>query len=243
MKPLPALMLLIVTLGCGAQPTGAAQLRLEPVLLDVTTPTAAAVLTLHNGEDHEVTVQSRVFRWTQVDGADQLAATPDVVVSPPFVKLTPGADYTVRVVRSVKRTVAGEESYRVLVDELPEAVAGDGSGVNILVRQSVPVFFHAPRLIPADVSWSVRSDEDRLRIIADNRGDTRLRIASLRLRDSNGNIIDFGHGLVGYALGRSSIIFTATHVPAGYGTGGSIAIMSDTNRGPLLAAATLPTHP
>jgi P pilus assembly chaperone PapD len=78
-----------------------------------------ARLTLRNDEDTEVTVQTRVLRWSQNAGKETLEPTPDVVASPPAVTLAPGADYVVRVVRVSKQPVHGEESYRVIVDQLP----------------------------------------------------------------------------------------------------------------------------
>src|SRR5689334_20358942 len=68
----------------------AASLRIEPVIIDVPAPGAAGLLTLHNDDMSEVTVQIRVFRWTQVNGKDALDPTTDVVASPPAIKLSPG---------------------------------------------------------------------------------------------------------------------------------------------------------
>ena len=81
----------------------AAQLRVEPVLLEMTSPSAAGTLKLRNDEDSEVTIQTRVLRWSQTGGKETLEPTTDVVASPPAVKLAPGADYVVRVVRVPSR--------------------------------------------------------------------------------------------------------------------------------------------
>lgn len=243
MTPPRTAPLLAGLLLAGAAPLGAAQLHLEPVLLDLNAPVAAGVLTLRNEEDHEVTVQSRVFRWSQVDGVDQLTATSDVVASPPAVQLLPGQNYTVRIVRAVKRAVAAEESYRVVVDELPDAAPGVQNGISILVRQSVPVFFRARRLSPPDVRWSVQRQGDQLDIIAANGGDTRLRIANLQVRDAAGNTVEFGRGLAGYALGRSSIRFTGLPLPQDLGHGGPVTIMAETNNGPVTTTTALPARP
>ncbi|MHC2468560.1 fimbrial biogenesis chaperone [Bradyrhizobium embrapense] len=99
----------------------AAALRVEPVLLELNAPAAAASLTLRNDEDADVEVQTRVLRWSQSDGKESLEPTTDVVASPPAVRMTPHSDYVVRVVRVSKQPVNGEESYRVIVDQLPRA--------------------------------------------------------------------------------------------------------------------------
>ena len=98
----------------------ATQLRVEPVLLELNAPAAAGILTLRNDGDVAVTVQTRVYRWSQAAGRESLDPTTNVVASPPIVTLAPKADYTVRIVRTLNQPVHGEESYRILVDQLPD---------------------------------------------------------------------------------------------------------------------------
>lgn len=222
-----------------AQSVHAAQLRVEPILIEISAPAAAGVLTLRNNDPVEVAAQTRVFRWTQVNGIERLEPTTDVVASPPTVKLAPGADYVVRVVRVSKAAIQGEESYRVVVDQLPDLNARSGKAVTLLLRQSIPVFFQASKFAASDVTWTFETDGKKLVVIATNRGDERLRLASLRLRDSQGATISFGNGLVGYVLGRGSMQFTAPNVPRGFGASGVVSIAVETNKGPVNATARL----
>jgi fimbrial chaperone protein len=217
----------------------AAQLTVEPVLLELNAPAAAGTLTLRNDEDVEIVVQTRVFRWSQSEGTERLEPTTDVVASPPSIKLAAHADYVVRVVRTWKQPVSGEESYRVIVDQLPEARRQGQRNINFLIRQSIPVFFRAARLTRADVSWSLAFEGGRLAITATNDGDERLRIASLRLRDAAGAVVNFGNGLVGYVLGHSSMRFSAPNPPRRFGAAGAISISAETNYGPINASAPL----
>ena len=57
--------------------------------------------------------------------------------------------------------------------------------------------------------------------------------------DAAGATIDFGDGLVGYALGRSSMTFIATTAPRGFGAVGSVSITAESNNGPIHAVAPL----
>jgi len=221
------------------RPSIAAQLRVEPVLLELNAPTAAGSLTLRNDEDTDVVVQTRVVRWSQADGKESLEPTTDVVASPPTVKLAPGADYVVRIVRVSKRPVRGEESYRVIVDQLPSVRRQQARAINLLIRHSIPVFFRNPQLNVSNVAWSVGYEGDKLVVVASNSGDERLRIASLRLRDTAGTTVSFGNGLVGYALGRSSMSWVAPGHPRGFGASGSVSITAETDKGPIDAMAQL----
>lgn len=217
----------------------AASLQVQPALLDVAAPGAASTITLRNTGDKPISVQVRVFRWSTADGKDKLEPTDQVIASPPAIALSPNTDYVARVVRVVKQPVVGEEAYRLLVDELPDAQQSTGATIKILVRHSVPVFFSAPERSPASVNWLVRKRGNQLTLEARNSGDTRLRVSALSVRDISGNTVSFGAGLVGYALGKSSIRWTAPVGVRGFSSGGSVAISGQGNDGPIRATASI----
>lgn len=219
-----------------------AQLRVEPVVLEMNAPAAAGTLTLRNDEDSEATIQTRVLRWTQSGGKESLEPTTDVVASPPAVMLAPHTDYVVRVVRVSKQPVRGEESYRVVVDQLPRTGGKQARTVNLLIRQSIPVFFRSREISLPQVSWQMMSDAGKLVVVASNAGDERLRIANLRLKDSAGATVSFGNGLVGYVLGRSSMSWVAPKNSPGFGSSGSISVTADTNKGQTHAVVESPAR-
>src|SRR4029079_18185549 len=112
-------------------------------------------LTLTNTGIKPINVQIRVFRWSQADGVETLQPTKDVVASPPATSLTPGTDYTIRVLRIAKAPVAGEEAYRIFVDELPSPEPRNPDTVRLVLRYSIPVFFAAETTEQAKVAWGV----------------------------------------------------------------------------------------
>jgi fimbrial chaperone protein len=221
---------------CGYAQAGS--IRVEPVLVDVAAPGAATTLTLQNTEDKAVEAQIRVFRWTQAAGKESLEPTDDVVVSPPAASLAPGQQYVVRVVRVTKRPVAGEESYRVLIDELPDSIAANNSRtVNLLVRQSVPVFFGQPQRSDATLAWSIVGSGKSAAIVATNNGDSRMRVAGLSIQPPGGKAISFGAGLVGYVLGRSTMRWPVPNNSERFAAGGSVSISALSEKGPIHALA------
>src|SRR6266481_5415488 len=98
-----------------------ASLQVVPVSIEVPAPGATATLKLRNEGPAPINAQIRVFRWSQANGEEKLEPTDDVVASPPMASLAPKADYVVRLVRVTKRPLSEGESYRLLVDELPDA--------------------------------------------------------------------------------------------------------------------------
>ena len=159
--------------------------------------------------------------------------------SPPAAKLAPRADYTVRIVRTSKSSVSGEESYRVVVDQLPDMRRQTQNAVNILVRQSIPVFFRSAHLTRANVSWLLPTRADNLSLGQPTAVTNVCGLPRFELRDSAGSTIDFGNGLAGYALGRSSIDFIVPRPPRGFGLVGPVSITAQTNNGAIRAAAKL----
>ncbi len=210
----------------------AASLRVSPTNLELIAPGSAGVLTLTNEAKRPINVQIRVFRWTQANGVEQLEPTNDVVVSPPSTSLPANKDYAVRVLRVTKKSVAGEESYRVIVDELPDPSRKRAGTVTLVVRYSIPVFFKDEDASPPKVAWGIVKSKGSLVLTARNAGDTRLRLADVQLTQQ-GRVLGGRKGLVGYVLGGASMQW-----PIGAGksvSSGAVGLKAQSEFGPLNA--------
>jgi fimbrial chaperone protein len=210
----------------------AASLQVAPVLVEVPAPGATATMKLRNEGTKPLDAQIRIFQWTQVDGADVLTPTNDVVASPPVASLRPGTDYTVRIVRTKKEPAVKEEAYRLLVDELPEAAGGQAASVNIALRYSIPVFFTVAGA-PPKLSWELQQRANKPVIVASNAGDRRIRLAKLKITDGKGGVANFGDGLAGYVLGHSSMSFPVPASAKSFGAGGLASISALSDLGPI----------
>lgn len=225
-----------------AAPAMSASLQVAPVLIDVPAPGAASTVTLRNIGARPITAQIRVFRWTQAPDGERLEPTVDVVASPPMTELRPRQDYTVRLVRATARPVVGEESYRVVIDELPEPAQKSGT-VALVMRHVLPLFFHAPDATPADAVWTVRQLRGSIVLSAANRGGRRLRLAAVDVRDATGRSVSFSRGLLGYALGGSSMRWAAPVTTPRFRPGEKVTIIGLTEVGPFHAQSTVQTVP
>jgi len=191
------------------QPLSAASLQVSPVQLELVAPRAASSVELSNHGTDKIGVQVRVFRWTQVNGADSLKATEDVVASPPMVQLAANGTYLVRIVRLTKDPVQAEEAYRLLIDEIPDRQGPGQPAINFAIRYSIPVFFVATTAKNGTASWSIRQDYGHISVTATNAGDRHLRVAGLNVRGGDGKSVSFGSGLTGYVLGHSTMTWVA----------------------------------
>lgn len=225
------------------QPLRAASLQVAPVSIEVMAPGAGAIIKLRNEGKTKINSQIRVFRWVQIDGQEKLQPTDEVVASPPMARLAPGAEYTVRIVRLSKQPIAAEESYRLLIDELPDQKALSNRVINLVLRYSIPVFFLPANAEPAKLTWSVEQHNGRVQLSAVNEGDRHVRLAGLNVRDHNGTHVSFGPGLTGYVLGRSTMQWTAPATSRPLAVDNSVEISAVGDTGPIHAApAVRPPH-
>lgn len=221
----------------GSSQTMASSLKVTPIKIQVELPSAASTITVSNPGDTALAAQLRVFSWKRVDGKDTLEPTKDVVASPPLTKLAPGQPYVVRIIRVSKMPLNGEETYRLLVDEIPDPRAQAPSfGPRFAIRQSIPVFFSDPAAAPK-LSWAAIVDKGRLLLQARNEGGRRVRISALNVTNASGVSLGFGQGFTGYVFGRSSEQWTAALSSKGFAPGGTITILAQSDNGPIKATA------
>jgi len=215
-------------------PANASDLRVAPVIVEPLAGARTSSITLSNGEAHPVKAQIRVQRWTQENGQDVLSPTEDVVASPPLATLKPNEQYLIRVVRVAKLPPQGEESYRVLIDEIPDSAAVQPGSVKLVLRQSIPVFFSdAPQRAPK-VDWNVVRDESQLWLTGRNTGDRRIRLSDIDL-NASGTPVYMHAGLLGYVLPGAEMrwpITSTTTLPVG----AKIDIKAIADTGPLEVA-------
>ncbi|MBA8839617.1 molecular chaperone [Ochrobactrum sp. RH2CCR150] len=219
-------------------PANAASLRVSPVIIDLSAPTAASNIRIWNDAKRPINVQARIFRWSQSNGVDTYTAATDVVVSPPISQLKPGGENIVRIVRTSKSPVKAEESYRLIVDELPDSAQRRSGTVNLVIRHSIPVFFSQPGTPDANPSWSVQRKSGGYQVTVSNKGNKRLRVSDLALQGSGGRAVAQQKGLVGYVLGQSSATWFIPGTGGSRG-GGSLTISAQSEAGPINAQASV----
>ena len=214
-------MLAIAGLLLGA-PASAASLSVSPIRVDVVSPANGGKVTLRNASQGPINVQVRVFKWSLKAGLDDFQETQQVVASPPFAQVPQNGEIEIRVLRASGGKVQGEESYRLVIDEVPDANRVKNVGVNVALRYALPVFCLDPEASSARLSWSLRRVGGGNSLVVTNTGDKHVRIADLAI---DGVVIS--RGLAGYVLGNSTRVFP---LPAGRGSGGKVSAVTEQGR-------------
>jgi fimbrial chaperone protein len=222
----------VITAPLAAQ---AASLQLSPVNVEVPAPGATSTITLTNTGSEDINAQIRVFKWVQVNGQDQLVPTKDVVASPPAMKIGPGKNSVVRIVRTNKTPVVSEETYRLKVDEVPKPPHAGQAAVGFAVSYSVPVFFSNHKQ-GAALSWKASIVKGQIRLEADNNGDRRARIVDLKIAKA-GKSVTVAPGLAGYVLRQSAKVWTVKGGAKFAAVGDTIKIIATGDTGPIETTA------
>lgn len=229
---IPSLIFAVVAT---TNPVSAASLQVTPVSIEIPAPGAAATVTLTNPGKTPLKAQMRVYKWSLVDGQEHLEPATDVVASPPMAALQQNTTYTVRVVRLSKTQISAEQTYRLVVDEIPDAKAAAVNSVSMAFRYSIPVFFTPPGAASADLSWSLQHRNGKTYVSATNTGTRRVRLADLMIGNGSGKQAVIAKGLAGYVLAHSSKSWVA---PNGFQTAQSpLLIKAKGDSGPINAQA------
>ncbi|HKE49710.1 MAG TPA: molecular chaperone [Rhodanobacteraceae bacterium] len=203
-----------VALACllaAASQASASGLQVAPTSLELAASGPAQALWLTNTGDHALHAQVRAYKWSQASGKDDLAATQDVVASPPMLDVPAGGRQLVRVIRT-GAAAAGEQTYRLLVDELPVGGEAKQTGVQYVLRYSVPVFVGASGT--PSLQWSTKVDNEGLKVEIHNSGTAHAQVSYVSLQPAGGAPVEVVPGLLGYVLPGATMHWTVA-LPAG----------------------------
>jgi fimbrial chaperone protein len=184
-----------------------ANLQIAPVSISFQPGQNAAGIELQNNGETPIYGQVRVYAWDQKDGVDVLTPTTALVASPPVIEIAANSTQTIRLVRRAGAAAAGnngsEQTYRILIDELPRGDSQQGN-VAIRLQYSVPAF-----VLPADtqaapaLAWSTFQRAGAWHLRVNNSGALHAQIGATTVR-LGARDIELSKGLLGYALpGRS----------------------------------------
>lgn len=203
----------------------AASFGISPINLSVIAPGKAGAISISNLSKTPLRLQIRIFRWSQKDGEEALEPTRDVIANPPSMEIPLEQTYTIRVARISRAPIGPEESYRLIIDELPSPIdpAKPGTGVRMLLRTSLPVFFEGKAAAPK-IAWHLWSEGGKLKLAASNSGNRHIKLVDLAIEGPQGRTTFNASGTTAYALPGSTLRYTPTSGPISYPPGTMVTI-------------------
>jgi fimbrial chaperone protein len=167
LRPIAAAALLMLGSASGAS---AATFTVNPTQIFLSGKTTTALLTLRNDSDESLRFQLTAFAWQQTPSGEMtLTATQDVVFFPALLTLAPKEERRIRVGTTVA-AAAQERTYRIFVEELPQADGPKANAVRVLTKMGIPIFIRpAKEVATADLRDLVLR-AGALHFSLDNRG-------------------------------------------------------------------------
>lgn len=218
MKALSLAFGVISALACTTTATMAAEtvtLHVKPTTIILAPGQNAAVITISNEGGVKVNAQVRVFAWDQAQNHDELTETSTLVASPPMAALAPGQNQSIRVVRVDKSPVTREETYRVVVDEIPDKTSTQQVGVQVKMRYSLPVFVQPANQTGAiQMHIAAQVQGSNLVLTAQNTGQAHAQATNVTLGYEGGRSSPLTNGLLGYVLPGKSMQWTIPLPPS-----------------------------
>lgn len=183
---LHAAVLLAAAAAC-TLPAGAAQFTITPVRIFMTPRDRAVAVTVTNDSDEDVVMQADLYTWKQKpDGSDDLALTEDLVLTPPILKLAPRARQVVRLARLTPAPQGVQQTYRLIMREVPEARSGAQLQLQVALAFSLPVFISPPG-VKRDLQCGLeRVAADTVRAVCTNSGNAYAQIRAFEVIDARG---------------------------------------------------------
>ena len=188
----------------------AASLQVAPISVAFSPQEKAKEIWLTNTSERPTRAQTRVLIWSQVAGQDQVNPTRDLVASPSITEIKAGEQQLIRIIRIAPQNTAVEQTYRLLIDELPSSGQADAqTGLQLLLQYSIPVFIQPTDSIAMRNGLTllnqVNFQYQNQQLIVKNNAKSHIRISELSYINPNGERIPLINGLVGYALAGQSM--------------------------------------
>jgi fimbrial chaperone protein len=188
-------LLLVIAAGLGILPGPgrvlAQTLQVTPIQVELTTKARNAVVTLQNLGSEPMRLQASAFAWDQGPrGEMRLSRTKDVTFFPGLFTIAPGEKRSLRIAAATPPG-AVEKTYRVFVEQLPQAATGADTAVRVLTRVGIPVYVEPPQPSRAAELSALRLEAGKIVFTVRNTGSVRLRPEAVLVsgRDADGELV------------------------------------------------------
>ena len=135
-------ILLILLFSLAIVPTAviAGEWRVAPIRLELGSDARSGVISVVNEGTGRFQVQMKAFLWEQdADGKDQLTETKDLIFFPKIMVFEKPEERILRAGIKIP-AAAKEKTYRLFIEEIPEAKKADGTNIAVAIRFGVPIF-------------------------------------------------------------------------------------------------------
>ncbi len=160
----------------------AASFNVNPIGFNLSSERSSGVLQIRNTGDQPLRIQVQAVDWSTDGSQEVLRDTDALLLNPPIFTIEPDRMQFLRFGLRHPENSPSEKSYRLLIDEVPQAGL-QGSGLKTLLRVSIPVFI-GPKIRQEKISWQLKHVSGALQLSAANEGNVHSKINRILLRNA-----------------------------------------------------------
>jgi fimbrial chaperone protein len=181
---------LLGTLLCLLFVIGSAQAgewRVSPIRMTLGNDAKSGTISVINEGTGKFQVQMKAYLWEQdAEGKDRYTESNDLVFFPKMMLFTKPEE---RILRTGIKSPAGarEKTYRLFIEEIPEAKKTPGTNVAIAIRFGVPIFVKPTKEESKGELVSIELTKGELRATVRNSGNVHFVINSVEFTGRNGS--------------------------------------------------------
>ena len=206
-------------------------LSVLPVNVHIPPGEQAATVNVTNTGTAPTSIQIRAYDWSQQGDKDELAASNNVVVSPPISTIAPGESQLVRLI--LRKPPQGREAtYRIVLDQIPPAA--EPGVVHVVLRMSIPIFAHpGGKGTAADVDFHVEVKDGETYLVGTNDGLSHEAIRKIELKTSDGRTLKSADSESPYVLAGTTRHWKIDAPDAAPQPDGSLQLTAVSDAGPI----------
>ena len=180
-RPLLALLILL----CLTTSATAGDWRVIPIRLFLGPQIKNDSVRLINSATESLNLQMKATLWTQNDqGEDVYEETGDIIFFPRVLSIPPGEERLLRVGYKFPATTT-EKTYRLFIEEIPNAAPGQASAVMVAVRFGLPIFVAPPNPLQSAAIESIMLDQGVVSAQVNNTGNIHILPSKVAISGKN----------------------------------------------------------
>lgn len=135
-----------------------------------------------NLSKEKVFIQAELLHWQQKDSKNIYNTSKELIISPPLFSIEPESEQVVRIGRKQLTQSSSEQSYRLLLSEIPDQFKLT-NGLKIVLRLNLPIFITPKETTQHDLKWSRSVKNNQVTLSIYNPNNTHRMVNKVELKD------------------------------------------------------------
>ncbi|PYT16824.1 MAG: hypothetical protein DMG59_09335 [Acidobacteria bacterium] len=186
----------------------------KPVRIELSARQLRTTIQIQNLGNEATTIQARVVAWNAKGLEEVLSENDEILLNPPIFTIAAGREQSMRLGLRQPKPATVELTYRLILEEVPPPPRPEFTGVNTVLKISVPIFVK-PAMPAPQLTWTVKHISDKeLQLAVENQGNSHVQIKQIAVTGADRSEPDFVKNTSTYVLktGRKEWVIRDAHL-------------------------------